>query len=224
VRTAWRSSRRSSIADATINEPITVLLIEDHLTVRKGLELFLRGEGFRISGVTDSIDEAFRMFMARRPDVVILDLALGEQSGVELAGRVLAADPDAALLIYTGVSDQQTIDRAAACGARGFALKSGGPHDLVKAVQTVVAGGVYVDPGLASLLAPRVAAGWRLTAREREVFALLADGMTGEQAAEKLVVSPETVRTHVRNGMRKLDARTRAHAIAIAVRLREINL
>jgi DNA-binding NarL/FixJ family response regulator len=205
-------------------EPTTVLLVEDHLTVRKGLELFLQDEGFRIAGVTDSVDEAYRMFTTRRPDVAIVDVRLGAQSGADLAERILAADPDAALLLYTGVSDRETIERAAACGTRGFALKTGGPHELVKAVRAVAAGGVYVDPGLAALLAPRVSAGSRLTGREREVLDLLATGMTGEQVAEQLVVSPETVRTHVRNGMRKLDARTRAHAVAIAVRLREIKL
>jgi DNA-binding NarL/FixJ family response regulator len=207
-----------------MTEPITVLLVEDHLTVRKGLALVLRDEGFRVAGVTDSVEEAYRMFTARRPDVAILDVRLGGESGADLAERILATDPDAGLLIYTGVSDRETIERVAACGTRGFALKTGGPQELVRAIRAVAAGGVYVDPELAALLAPRVSAGSRLTDREREVFDMLATGMTGEQVAEQLVVSPETVRTHVRNGMRKLDARTRTHAVAIAVRLREISL
>jgi DNA-binding NarL/FixJ family response regulator len=207
-----------------MTEPITVLLVEDHLTVRKGLELVLRDEGFRVAGVTDSVEEAYRMFTARRPDVAILDVRLGGESGADLAERILATDPDAGLLIYTGVSDRETIEQVATCGTRGFALKTGGPQELVRAIRAVAAGGVYVDPALAALLAPRVSAGARLTDREREVFDLLATGMTGEEVATELVVSPETVRTHVRNGMRKLDARTRTHAVAIAVRLREISL
>jgi DNA-binding NarL/FixJ family response regulator len=207
-----------------VSDQITVLLVEDHLTVRRGLEMFLQDEGFRIVGVTESVDEAHRMFLARRPDVAIVDLGLGRRNGADLVERILESDPDAGLLIYTGASEQDTIERAATCGARGFALKTGGPRELVKAVRSVAAGGVYIDPGLASLLAPRPSVAARLTDRERQVFDLLATGMTGEQAAAELFVSPDTVRTHVRNGMRKLGARTRAHAIAIAVRLREISL
>jgi DNA-binding NarL/FixJ family response regulator len=204
--------------------PISVLLVEDHLAVRKGLELILRNDGIQVAGVTASPAEAYRMYVARRPDVAVLDLSLAGQSGLDAAERILETEPDAGLLIYTGISDRDTIERAATSGARGFALKTGAPDEFLKAVRVVGAGGIYVDSGLARLLAPRISAGWRLTEREREVFSLLADGLTGEQAAERLVVSPETVRTHVRNGMRKLDARTRTHAVAIAVRLREISL
>jgi DNA-binding CsgD family transcriptional regulator len=82
---------------------------------------------------------------------------------------------------------------------------------------------VHVDPAVAALLAPSTLEARVLTDREREVLALLATGMTGEQAAEELFLSPETVRTHVRNAMRKLGAKTRVHAVALALRLREIS-
>jgi DNA-binding NarL/FixJ family response regulator len=207
-----------------VETKLSILLVEDHLALRKGLELYLRGEGFSIAGVAESVGEGHRLFTDRRPDVVVLDVDLAGQSGVALAERILADEPDAALLIYTGLSDGDSVERAATCGARGFALKTGGPAELLAAIRVVAAGGFYVDPGLARILAPRASAASRLTEREREIFGLLANGLTGERAADVLCLSPETVRTHVRNGMRKLDAKTRAHAIALAVQLREIRL
>jgi DNA-binding NarL/FixJ family response regulator len=202
---------------------ITVLLVEDHLALRKGLELLLRARGFHVVGVGDSAEQGYRLFEARRPDVAVIDVGLGEGSGLTLAERILTLAPGAGVLMYTGMTDRDSIDHAARLGARGFALKAGGPDELITAIRTVAAGGVYVDPAVASLLAPSAVPAQVLTNREREILALLARGMTGEQAAAELFLSPETVRTHVRNAMRKLDARTRVHAVALALRLREIS-
>lgn len=207
-----------------MSEGTNVLLVEDHLAVRKGLEMLLRRHGYHVIGVTDSAQEGERMFLARRPDVAIIDIDLGEISGVQLTEKILAQDPDAGVLLYTGRSDPALIDAAARCGARGFALKASAPAELVNAIAMVAAGGVYVDPGIARLLAPHVAPAVLLTDREREILDFLATGLTGEQVAERLHLSPETVRTHIRNAMRKLDAKTRVHAVALAVRLREITL
>ena len=203
----------------------SVLLVEDHIAVRKGLEVLLRSEGFHVVGVAESAEQAHRLFMARRPDVAVVDVMLREGSGLELTERILEENDDAGVLVYTGLSDPVAIERAAQTGARGFALKTVGPHELMSAIVTVAAGGVHVDPTMATLLAPlRRGRPHLLTAREREILDLLATGKTGEEAARQLFLSPETVRTHVRNAMRKLDARTRVHAVALAVREREISL
>jgi DNA-binding NarL/FixJ family response regulator len=204
------------------DDEITVLLVEDHLALRRGMELLLRARGFRIVGVGESADQGFRLYESRRPDVAVIDVGLGAGSGVTLSERILELDPDAGVLVYTGMTDRASIEFAASSGARGFALKAGGPEELVGAIRTVAAGGVHVDPAVAALLAPTVAPARMLTNREREILELLSTGMTGEQAAEALFLSPETVRTHVRNAMRKLGANTRVHAVAIALRLREI--
>jgi DNA-binding NarL/FixJ family response regulator len=201
----------------------TVLLVEDHLALRKGMELLLRARGFFVVGVADTAEEGFRLYGSRRPDVAVIDIGLGEGSGVTVAEQILALDPDAGVLMYTGMVDRESIELAARCGARGFALKAGAPDDLVTAIRVVARGGVHVDPAVASLLAPSAAPGHVLTKREREILGLLAGGMTGEQAAGELFLSPETVRTHVRNAMRKLGAKTRVHAVALALRLREIS-
>jgi DNA-binding NarL/FixJ family response regulator len=201
----------------------TVLLVEDHLALRKGLELLLRARGFHVVGVTESAEHGFRLFETRRPDVAVIDVGLEAGNGIALAEQILAADPDAGVLVYTGMTDRESIDLAARSGARGFALKAGGPDELVTAIRAVAAGGVHVDPAVAALLAPSAAPAHVLTKREQQVLALLAEGKNGEQAAESLFLSPETVRTHVRNAMRKLGARTRVHAVALALRLGEIS-
>jgi DNA-binding NarL/FixJ family response regulator len=202
----------------------TILLVEDHLALRKGLELLLRARGFHVVGAGSSPEEGYRLFSARRPDVAVIDVGLGDGSGVQLAERILATDPEAGVLMYTGTPDPEAVDAAAHCGARGFALKSRGPDDLMRAIRAVAAGGVYVDPVVATLLAPSAAPARVLTDREREILSLLATGLTGEQVAAELFLSPETIRTHIRNAMRKLGAHTRVHAVALAVRQREISL
>jgi DNA-binding NarL/FixJ family response regulator len=209
---------------ATDVKGINVLLVEDHLALRKGLELFLRGEGVHVVGSTASVDEGLRMFVARRPHVAIIDVDLGGASGTELARRILQIQRDAGVLIYTGLTDSGAIEIAATSGARGFALKTCGPAQLLTAISTVAAGGFYVEPSVAATLAPRASRAAALSNRERVILDRLASGLTGEEVAVELHIAPETVRTHIRNAMRKLDAKSRAHAIAQAVRLREISL
>jgi DNA-binding NarL/FixJ family response regulator len=182
-------NRRMATAAA---EDVTVLLIEDHLALRKGIELLLRTRGFHVVGVSDSAEQGYRLWEAHRPDVAIIDMGLGEGSGVALAERILALDPGAGVLIYSGL-------------------------------RIVAAGGVHLDSAVASLIAPSAARSRLLTNREREILGLLSTGMTGEQIAEKLFLSPETVRTHIRNAMRKLGAKTRVQAVVLALRLREIS-
>jgi DNA-binding NarL/FixJ family response regulator len=206
------------------SEP-SILLVEDHLAIRKGLEVLLRGAGFPVIGVTESAEQAYGMFVARRPDVAVVDVALRDGSGLELTERILEEDPDAGVLVYTGMLDPASVEKAAQTGARGLALKTVSPSELMHAIRAVAEGGVHVDPTVAALLAPsKRAQPHLLSAREREILDLLAAGKTGEEAARDLFLSPETVRTHVRNAMRKLDANTRVHAVALAVRQREISL
>jgi DNA-binding NarL/FixJ family response regulator len=205
------------------DDAVTVLLVEDHLALRKGMELLLRARGLRVVGVAGTAEAGYRLYEARRPDVAVIDATLDASSGMTMAQRILELDPEAGVLLYTGATDPAVISAAAACGARGFALKAGGPDELIGAIHTVAAGGVYVDPTVAAMLAPRAAPRRMLTRREVEVLERLASGMTGEQAAATLGVSPETVRTHIRNAMRKLDARTRVHAVTLALGLGEIS-
>jgi DNA-binding NarL/FixJ family response regulator len=205
---------------------LQIVLVDDHLALRKGIELLLRAEGIRVTGSTATVEGGRDMVLARLPDVAVVDVGLDGGSGVDLARQVLARRPDTGILLYTGgMLDQTTLREALGCGARGVALKAGAPAELIEAIRTVAGGGQYVDPRLAALLDARERdALCLLTRREREILDFLAGGLSGEEVAVRLVLSPQTVQTHVRNLMRKLGARTRVHALALALRHRETEL
>ena len=203
---------------------MTVAIIEDHLALRKGLELLLKGTEFSVAGTADDAEEGQQLIERLEPDVAIVDIGLPGRSGLDLTRRIVRAHPDVGVLLYTGIGDQETLVRALDSGARGFALKAGSPEELLAAIRAVAAGESHVDERLRPLLLARFTTEriGVLSPREREVLDLLAQGLNGEEVAARLVLSPETVRTHVRNAMEKLEANTRVHAVAIALRQGEI--
>ena len=202
-------------------EELEVIVVDDHLAMRRGIELLLREAGFRIAGVAGTLDEARAILSRRRFDVALLDVQLGQQSSVGLVEDLLREDPTAPIVFYTGYTGGDAmLHEAVRAGARGFVLKTSPTSRLTGALRAVAAGGTYVDPELAGQLAEdgelqRLRA---LSARELEVLELLADGLNGQNIAERLFLSPETVRTHVRNATSKLGARTRVQAVAMVVR------
>lgn len=199
---------------------ISVLLVEDHLAIRKGLELLLCGHGHQIVGATSDPERAMDLIELRRPDVALVDIDLGATSGTTLAARMLGLRSGIGVLLYSGRQDPGLLADALACGAQGFALKAGPPGELLDAIATVADGDSWLDPRLPRLLRPHAdpSPRRRLSAREHEVLLLLADGMTSRAVADELFLSPETIRTHVRNAMRKLGAHTRSQAIAMLMR------
>jgi DNA-binding NarL/FixJ family response regulator len=202
-------------------EPLEVIVVDDHLSMRRGIELLLRDAGLRIAGVAAQLDEARAVLARRRFDVALLDVRLGEQSSVGLVEELLRENPRAPIVLYTGYTGPDSgLHEAVRAGARGFVLKSSPPHRLIEALRKVAAGGTYVDPELAALLSDggELQRLTTLSPREHEILALLADGLTGQTIAEQLFLSPETVRTHVRNATSKLGARTRVQAVALVVR------
>jgi DNA-binding NarL/FixJ family response regulator len=203
------------------DDPIEVIVIDDHLSIRKGIELLLRAEGFRVAGVAGALEEARALLARRRHDVALVDLHLGEDSSIGLVEELLARDPEAAIVLYTGFTGLDAgLEDAARAGARGFVLKSSPASRLIEGLRSVATGGAYVDPALAPLLTPDedVSRVQVLSPRERQILDLLAEGLTGHAIAEQLVLSPETVRTHVRNATTKLGAHTRVQAVALVVR------
>jgi DNA-binding NarL/FixJ family response regulator len=214
---------RSTIDEAErATRQISVVIVEDHAAVRKGLELLLRGHGHRVVGTADTFDRASHVIRTRRPDVAIIDINLDGASGTVLARALLAEEPDLGILLYSGMDDPEALSEALESGVRGLALKAGAPEELMGALRAVAEGGTWIDPRLARLVRRTRPTSCleKLTAREREVLDLLAEGLSGEKIAQRLFVSPETVRTHIRNAMEKLNAHTRSHAVAIAVRER----
>ena len=205
---------------------VSLVLVEDHLALREGLELLLAREGCQILGSVGDPQEAFDVIEQTAPDVAIVDIRLPGESGIGLTRRLLRERPDLGVVLYTGHSDVQLLYEGLDSGARGYALKDGPPEELLEAIRSIAAGGTYVDPRLRPALLSRGATKRvpHLSPREREILDLLAQGLTGERIASQLFLSPETVRTHVRNAMEKLEANTRVHAIAIALRQGEIAL
>jgi DNA-binding NarL/FixJ family response regulator len=199
---------------------LRLVLIEDHQALREGLELLLDREGCEVVGTAGTAAEGRALVETLDPDVALVDIRLGDESGIELTRALLDADPERRIVLYTGSSDHELLISGLDSGARGYALKEGTPSELTGAITTVAAGGTYVDPRLRSALLSRGSTQRvpSLSKREREIIDLLAQGLTGEQVAERLVLSSETVKTHIRNAMGKLEAHTRVHAIAIALR------
>lgn len=128
------------------------------------------------------------------------------------------------MVLYTGDGDPELLHAGLGAGARGYALKAGSVEELVAALEDVAGGGTYVDPRLDSIAPAGADAARRLSPREREVMLAMAEGYTAERIGEQFGLSVETIRTHVRNVIRKLQARNRVHAIALALERGEIAL
>jgi DNA-binding NarL/FixJ family response regulator len=210
----------------TLPDPssLNVVIVDDHVALRRGMELLLRRAGHHIVGTADDAEAGEALILRRRPDVALVDLALPGRSGAELTRSLLGSDPKLRIILYTGAADERQLLDALDAGAAGVALKSGDPEELEQAIRTVAAGDDYLDPRLTPLLA-RGSNGHvkTLSPREREILGLLSQGLSGEEVAKQLFLSSETVRTHVRNAMSKLGAATRAHAVALALQRGEIS-
>lgn len=204
-------------------EMTDVVLVDDHEALRDGLEDLLRCRGIKTIGTAATAAEAVELLSEVQPDVAMIGIRLPDESGLQLTRHLCADHPDLAILIYTSVEDVATLAEALECGARGFALKLGSVAQLVQGLRLVARGERYVDPRIRALLeAETDGAPLLLTKREREIFDLLAQGMTGEEIAARLTLSPDTVRTHVRNGMEKLHKHTRTGAVVKALKAHEI--
>jgi DNA-binding NarL/FixJ family response regulator len=199
-------------------DQLNVVIVDDHVALRRGMELLLRRSGVHVVGTADDAEQAEQLILRRRPDVTLVDLALPGESGAALTRRLLELEPELRIILYTGSADEGELLEGLHAGAAGFALKSGDPEELQDAIRIVAEGGEYLDPRLTPLLVRKGNGRTRLLSpREREILGLLSQGLSGEGAAEKLFLSPETVRTHVRNAMEKLHARSRAHLVAKAL-------
>jgi DNA-binding NarL/FixJ family response regulator len=205
---------------------ITLAIVDDHEALRDGLAALLRASGLEVVGMAGTVESARDLVALDRPDVALIDIRLPDGTGIELARELLSEDPAQGIVLYTGDADADLLYDGLDTGARGYVLKAGSTDELVGAIERVAAGGSYVDPRLDRiLLSPRATEKVpALSPREREIMNLMAEGLTAERIGERISVSVETVRTHVRNVIRKLQARNRVHAIALALERGEIAL
>jgi DNA-binding NarL/FixJ family response regulator len=204
---------------AASNSPITVVVADDHPALLSAVTEVLGEVGIDVVGTARDGRDAVEAIVARRPRIALVDVRMPHLSGIEVARETLKRAPEVGVILYTAYGDRALLTEALDAGVRGFVLKEAPLPDLGRAVQIVADGGTYVDPVLAGVLAGHAATELpALTQREREVLRLLADGLSNEQIGKQLFISPETVRTHVRKAMNKLDADTRTEAVATALR------
>jgi DNA-binding NarL/FixJ family response regulator len=209
---------------------IRVVVADDQALVRVGCRTLLEAEGdIEVVGEAETGTAALEMVKATNPDVVLMDIRMPDLDGLQTT-RAITAEPaleGVRVLILTTFELDEYVFEALRAGASGFLLKDADPEELVRAVRIVAGGEALLSPAVTrSVIAQFVASPERLpasptrlevlTGREREVLSLLATGLSNEEIAERLVISPATVRTHVNRVMTKLAARDRAQLVVMA--------
>jgi DNA-binding NarL/FixJ family response regulator len=201
----------------------SLVLVEQHEALRDGLAVLLERRGFSVLGCATTAANGEEVISERHPDVAVVGVDLPDERGTELVKRLTEQADGTKFVIYTGLDDPDLLGAAFRSGARGLVAKPAGLSVLVDALREVWRGGRYFDPHFANAgNGAADGAAKTLSAREAEVLSMLARGLTGEEIAQRLVLSPETVRTHVRNAMSKLEARTRTEAVVKALEREEI--
>jgi DNA-binding NarL/FixJ family response regulator len=204
---------------SAVGHEITCLIVDDHEVVREGLRLSLsRAPHIRVVGEASDGAAAVALAERRKPDVVIMDVRMPGMDGLEATEQLTSKVPDSSVLIFTAYSERSLLARGLESGAKGYVLKEAPHQTLVRAIEKVAQGEGYIDPALMPAFLTGKGREDLLTGREREILQLLADGMSNADVAERLFISQETVKSHVRHILGKLEADTRTHAVAIALR------
>jgi len=207
-------------------EPIRAVLVDDHPLFRKGLaELFEHDGRIRVVGVAGSLADA-RPLLAQRPDVLIMDLNLPEQDGVEAIQRLREEGLRIPVIALTMSDAEDDMAAALRAGARGYLLKSMEPDEVIEAIARAARGEVVVAPAMTAKLVrlldgkPDAASSLmdQLTQREREILACLTRGKSNKAIAQELDISIDTVKLHVKNVLIKLNLSSRVEAAVYAVR------
>lgn len=205
--------------------PIRVAVVDDHPVFRLGMSALLGSlEGVEVVGDAEDAVAAHRLIDERRPDVVLMDLHLGEDSGIEATRDIVRRHPDTAVLVITMQEDDESVVASMRAGARGYLLKGATPDQVERALRAVAAGEMILGPKIAARAMATVTSGRtsarvpfpELTDREREVLDLVARGFDNATISRRLVLSPKTVRNHVANVLNKIGASDRSAAIVLA--------
>ncbi len=208
---------------------IRLLLVDDHEVVRSGLRMLLENEAdMDIVGEANTGRQALELVETLEPNVVIMDIALPDLSGIEVARRIKAAHPETAVVALTIHEDQQYFFEMLQAGASGYVPKRAAPDDLITAIRAAHRGEVYIYPSLAKLLVTDFLSRSGeeetketingLTPRESEVLSLLAEGKNNDEIAEILGISVHTVARHRENLMSKLGLHSRSELVKYAIR------
>ena len=208
------------------HNPIRVMLVDDHAVVRSGLSAFLLAfDDLELVGEASNGAEAVRLCGQIQPDVVLMDMVMPEMDGATATQQIRQNFPHTQVLALTSFKEDNLIHRALEAGAIGYLLKNVGADDLAHAIRDAHTGRPTLAPEAAQALIETATAphsteiliGEDLTPREKEVLALMIKGLNNSKIAERLVVSPSTVRFHVSNVLSKLNATSRTEAVAYAL-------
>jgi DNA-binding NarL/FixJ family response regulator len=205
-----------------------VFLLDDHEIVRRGLRELLEAEDdLEIVGEAGTAEEAYGRIPATTPDVAVLDIRLPDGDGVEVCREVRSKHPEIACLMLTSVADDEAVYAAILAGAAGYVLKEVRGSDLVDGIRRVARGESLLDPAVTARVLERLREGPQvdelavLTAQERRILELIADGLTNRQIGEELFLAEKTVKNYVSNMLSKLGMSRRTEAAAYAARLAE---
>jgi two-component system response regulator NreC len=215
-----RSGEPSAAAETT---PLRILLADDHVIFRQGIRTLLERHGFEIVAEAGDGREAIQLAKEVNPDVAILDLAMPHLSGPEAAQQIAQVSPKTRAIMLTMYSEESNVAKALDVGITGYVLKIQSAADLVQAIRDVMAGGIYLSPGISQSIVKAYLARHQLTrhpltVREQEVLRLVAEGHTTREVAQALGISAKTAESHRMRIMAKLDIHDTAGLVRFAIR------
>src|SRR5712692_9110020 len=203
--------------------PIRVVLADDHVLVRQSLKSLLEHEGFQVVGEASDGQEALRRIESLHPDIAVMDITMPILNGLEAARELSRRSPKTNTILLTQHSEDQYVSEALAAGVKGYVLKSQVASDLLQAIQQVSRGQVYLSPGVSRAVMEAYRSkserpGDPLSARERQVLQLIAEGKSTKDVAALLGISVKTAESHRTRLMQKLDIHETASLVRYAVR------
>jgi NarL family two-component system response regulator LiaR len=207
------------------SQPIRVMLVDDHTMVRKGLATMLKVfDDLQLAGEAESGEAAIQLCGEVLPDVVLMDMAMPDMDGASATRAIRRQFPRIQIIALTSFKEGKVIKQALEAGAIGYLLKDVSADELVEAIRAAHAGRATLSPEAAQALVETAnqppAPGLDLTEREREVLALMVEGLNNTQIAGRLSVSPSTIKSHVSNILSKLGVASRTEAVTLALRSR----
>ena len=207
------------------SQPIRVMLVDDHTMVRRGLATFLKVfDDLQLAGEAESGEAAIQLCAEVLPDVILMDMVMPGMDGATATRAIRQQFPQVQIIALTSFKEGELIKNALEAGAIGYLLKDVSADELARAIRAAHAGRATLSPEAAQALVETAnqppAPGLDLTEREREVLALMIEGLNNTQIAGRLTVSPSTIKSHVSNILSKLGVASRTEAVTLALRNR----